>query len=435
MKDTRVFIQTYGCRMNACDTEIICAILRNAGFSLVHDSENADVAILNCCSVREDGHIVALDKALKLKQFNRSIKTVLCGCFAKLVDSGFLRSNTNIDAVVTPESYREMPGTLSRLVAGDIGFIVSNEISDDLYQEILPIEYLNIPNRALILGKGCNQKCAYCIEPYTRGAERYVNLDTVMANLDVLFHRHEGGIVTLVGHMVDRYMCAGVNFAMLLREVAKECERHNVWVKYLSSHPMTYSDEVLSAVSDCDNVMRVVHLPVQSGSNEVLNRMRRGYTVEQYLETIGRVRAICPDMNIVTDIMVGFCGETDSDFRQSVELIEQFRPGEVNVYAFSMRSNTYAHRAYIDDVTEDIKRERMQIAIDVASRIRREYMQSEVGMSQKFMSGAISGTNRRDFSNIYNRTYSQRPGTRDCGENLIVEGRLSLENNLFAVDI
>ena len=165
MKDTRVFIQTYGCRMNACDTEIICAILRNAGFSLVHDPENADVAILNCCSVREDGHIVALDKARKLKQFNRSIKTVLCGCFAKLVDSGFLRSNTNIDAVVTPESYREMPETLSRLVAGDIGFIVSNEISDDLYQEILPIEYLNIPNRALILGKGCNQKCAYCIEP------------------------------------------------------------------------------------------------------------------------------------------------------------------------------------------------------------------------------------------------------------------------------
>ncbi len=110
MKDTRVFIQTYGCRMNACDTEIICAILRNAGFSLVHDSENADVAILNCCSVREDGHIVALDKALKLKQFNRSIKTVLCGCFAKLVDSGFLRSNTNIDAVVTPESYREKIG-------------------------------------------------------------------------------------------------------------------------------------------------------------------------------------------------------------------------------------------------------------------------------------------------------------------------------------
>lgn len=140
-------------------------------------------------------------------------------------------------------------------------------------------------------------------------------------------------------------------------------------------------------------------------------------------------------MNIVTDIMVGFCGETDSDFRQSVELIEQFRPGEVNVYAFSMRSNTYAHRAYVDDVTEDIKRERMQIAFETASRIRREYMQSELGIRQKFMSGAMSETNGRDFTNIYNRTYSQRPGTRDCGENLIVEGRLGLENNLFTVDI
>lgn len=435
MNATRVFIQTYGCRMNACDTEIICTILRNAGITLVHDPENADVAILNCCSVREDGHIAALDKVRKLKQFNRSIKTVLCGCFAKLVDFAFLRYNPDIDAVVTPESYRELPETLSRLEAGEAGFIVNNEIFDDLYQEILPTEYLNIPNRAIILGKGCNQKCAYCIEPYTRGAERYVRLDTVMANLDVLFQRCDGGIVTLVGHMVDRYMCAGVNFATLLREVAKECERHNAWVKYLSSHPMTYSDEVLSAVSDCDNIMRVVHLPVQSGSNDVLRRMRRGYSVEQYLETIERVRAICPDMNIVTDIMVGFCGETDSDFRQSVELIEQFRPGEVNVYAFSMRSNTYAHRAYIDDIAEDIKYERLQIANEVAKRISREYMQNELGVCQKFMSGAMSGTKIREFSNIYNRTYSQRPGTRDCGENQIVDGRLTLENDLFTVDI
>lgn len=435
MNATRVFIQTYGCRMNACDTEIICTILRNAGITLVHDPENADVAILNCCSVREDGHIAALDKVRKLKQFNRSIKTVLCGCFAKLVDFAFLRYNPDIDAVVTPESYRELPETLSRLEAGEAGFIVNNEIFDDLYQEILPTEYLNIPNRAIILGKGCNQKCAYCIEPYTRGAERYVRLDTVMANLDVLFQRCDGGIVTLVGHMVDRYMCAGVNFATLLREVAKECERHNAWVKYLSSHPMTYSDEVLSAVSEFDNIMRVVHLPVQSGSNDVLRRMRRGYSVEQYLETIERVRAICPDMNIVTDIMVGFCGETDSDFRQSVELIEQFRPGEVNVYAFSMRSNTYAHRAYIDDIAEDIKHERLQIANEVAKRISREYMQNELGVCQKFMSGAMSGTKIREFSNIYNRTYSQRPGTRDCGENQIVDGRLTLENDLFTVDI
>ncbi len=435
MNNTRVFIQTYGCRMNACDTEIICTILRKAGFVLVQNSEMADVAILNCCSVREDGHVAALDKARKLKQSSGSIKTVLCGCFAKLADYTFLRSNLDIDAVVTPESYRELPAILSRLKSGDSGFIVNSDYADDLYQEILPSEYLNTPNRAIVLGKGCNQKCAYCIEPYTRGSERYVNLDTVMANLDVLFQRCEGGIVSLVGHMVDRYMCDGVNFATLLRKVAKACERHNAWVKYLSSHPMTYSDEVLKAVSECDNIMKVVHLPVQSGSNDVLRRMRRGYTVEQYLKTIERVRTVCPDMNIVTDIMVGFCGETDADFRQSVELMEQFRPGEVNVYAFSMRSNTYAHKAYNDDVAEDIKRERMQIATETASRISREYMQSELGICQRFMTGAVSDANTREFTNIYNRTYPQSPGTTDCVENMIVEGRLTLENDLITVDI
>lgn len=435
MSDTRVFIQTYGCRMNACDTEIICTILRKAGIILVNDSEIADVSILNCCSVKENGHIVALDKAHKLKQSKRSIKTILCGCFAKLADYAFLRNNPDIDAVVTPESYRELPATLIRLKAGDVNFIVNSDNADDLYQEISPSEYLNIPNRAIVLGKGCNQKCAYCIEPYTRGPERYVNLDTVMANLNVLFQRCEGGIVSLVGHMVDRYMCDGVNFATLLREVARECERHNAWVKYLSSHPMTYSDEVLKAVSECDNIMRVVHLPVQSGSNDVLRRMRRGYTVEQYLKKIERVRAICPDMNIVTDIMVGFCGETDYDFRQSIELIEHFRPGEVNVYVFSMRSNTYAHKTYNDDVAEAIKNERMRIAIEVANRISREYMQSNLGKYQRFMTGTMSERGSLELTDIYNRAYPQRHGRTFCHENQIVEGRLILENNLITVDI
>ena len=435
MNDTRVFIQTYGCRMNACDTEIICTILRNAGFDLVHDAKIADVAILNCCSVREDGHIAALYKARELKQSLRTIKTLLCGCFAKLADYAFLKSNQYIDVIVTPESYRELPAILSKLKAGDVGFIVNSDDSDDLYQEILPSEYLNIPNRAIVLGKGCNQKCAYCIEPYTRGSERYVTPSIVMANLDVLFERGEGGIVSLVGHMVDRYMCDSVNFPTLLREVAIECKRHNAWVKYLSSHPMTYSDEVLRVVSEYDNIMRVVHLPVQSGSNDILRRMRRGYTVEQYLETIKRVRKICPDMNIVTDIMVGFCGETDSDFRLSIELIEQFRPGEVNVYAFSMRSNTYAHKTYKDDIPEDIKRERMRIAIDAANRISREYMQNNLGICQKFMTGASLKANTREFTDIYNRTFPQRPGTIECVENMIVEGRLTLENEQFSVDV
>lgn len=435
MNVTRVFIQTYGCRMNACDTEIICTILRKAGYTPVHASEDADVIILNCCSVREDGHIAALDKARRLKENRPSVKTILCGCFAKLADDAFLKGNPDIDAVVTPESYRELPATLSKLKGGDVDFVVNSGESDDLYQEILPSEYLNIPNRAIVLGKGCNQKCAYCIEPYTRGAERYVRRSTVMANLEALFERSEGGIVTLVGHMVDRYASEGLDFASLLREVAGECRRHNAWVKYLSSHPMTYSDEVLRAVAEYDNIMRVVHLPVQSGSNEVLKRMRRGYTVDQYLETIRRVRAICPDMNIVTDIMVGYCGETDSDFMQSLELIEQFRPGEVNVYAFSMRSNTYAHKAYSDDVDENIKQKRMRIATDVAKRISREYMQRELGIQQRFMAGTLSADSRREFTNIYNRSYPLRSGAADCGENIVAEGRLTLGNNLFTVDI
>ena len=188
----------------------------------------------------------------------------------KLLRRDFFEHQNELDAIISPESYRSLPYALERLVKGESKFIVESDTDDDLYSEIRPTLNASTPNRAIVLGKGCNQRCSYCIEPFTRGSERYVSPSTVMSNLKTLFARDYGGIVTLVGHMVDRYHYGDVSFANILDMVAKECGRHGAWVKYLSSHPMTYSKEIVHTVCNNENIMRVVHLPVQSGSNDVL---------------------------------------------------------------------------------------------------------------------------------------------------------------------
>lgn len=432
MDRKKVFIQTYGCRMNACDSEIICTILHNAGYTTVVNPDDPDVVILNCCSVREDGHIAAIHKAHEIKRRNPSVKLVLCGCYAKLVRQEFLECQNELDAIITPESYRLLPYALERLMKGESKFIVESGSYDDLYSEIRPTSNMTTPNRAIVLGKGCNQLCSYCIEPFTRGNERYVSPTAAMSNLRTLFDREKGGIVTLVGHMIDRYRYGNITFAQILDMVAKESLRHGAWVKYLSSHPLTYNKDILKTVCNNENIMRVVHLPVQSGSNEVLKRMRRGYTVEEYLRVIDYVRTLCPDMNIVTDIMVGFCGETDVDFKKSIELIEYFRPGDINVYTFSMRSNTHAYLTMVDDIPESVKKERLAEIRGVAENLKREYLSASIGKQQFFMPGKVNCRNSQDFTDLFNRTYIL-PAEQQCLSNVMIEGVMTTDGKLLRV--
>lgn len=431
----KVYLHTYGCRMNACDSEIICSILQDAGYVMVIHPDDADFVILNCCSVREDGHIAAIRKAHEIKERNHLAKLLLCGCYAKLLRRDFFEHQNELDAIISPESYRSLPYALERLVKGESKFIVESDTDDDLYSEIRPTLNASTPNRAIVLGKGCNQRCSYCIEPFTRGSERYVSPSTVMSNLKTLFARDYGGIVTLVGHMVDRYHYGDVSFANILDMVAKECGRHGAWVKYLSSHPMTYSKEIVHTVCNNENIMRVVHLPVQSGSNDVLKRMCRGYTVEEYMQVVDNVRALCPDINIVTDIMVGFCGETDEDFRKSIKLIEDFRPGDINVYAFSMRSNTRAYLTMTDDVPENVKKERLAEARGVAEKLRHEYHSEAIGKQLSFMPGKTEIQDRQEFTDLFNRTHILSVPQQHYMSNVMIKGVMTKENKLITSEV
>lgn len=437
MSLAKVAIFTYGCRMNACDTELLAALLAAAGCEFPAYEPAADVAILNCCSVREDGHTAALAKAKGLKERSPRMKVIVCGCYAKLLDEGFFPRHPEVDAIVRPEAYRQMAAAVGRLVGGEADFIVEPiPGADDLYPEVRPRPHRTVANRAIVLGKGCNQPCAYCIEPLTRGSERYATPATVLANLDTLFNRHPGGVVTLVGHMVDRYASQGVDFPRMLAMVADRCAAHGAWVKYLSSHPMTYSDATLDVVASHPNVMRTVHLPLQSGSDEVLRRMRRGYTLDQFLRAAERVLSRVPEMNIVTDVMAGFCGETDADFRRTLDAIDLLRPGDVNVYAFSMRPGTYAHAHYADDVPPEAKAERVAAARAAAAPHVRAFANQVIGQRLLLMAGGYCGwlgeTVAQEAVDIANRRYviefgeELSPYDRECiyDEHTLIDARI-----------
>lgn len=358
----RIRIKTFGCRMNICDSEIISSILKSNGLSDVDEyryNEFADVLILNCCSVREDGHTATLRIISEVKQVWPEMKIVVCGCYATLLDEGVFIEYPQIDAIVKPHAYRSFPYAIRALQMDQSHFIQSDVLSDDLYEEVSPVSLL-LPNKAVIVAKGCNQRCAYCIEPYTRGSERCISPATILKNVREMLKRPGDEEVTLVGHLIDNYKYSDIDFAQLLRSVASLCRSSDKKVKYISSHPSTYSDSIVKAVLDNDNVMRVVHLPVQSGSDTVLKRMRRGYTAGDFVRRVDNIRRLCPDMKIVTDIMVGFCGETADDFQASVDLIKAVAPADINIYKFSMRRHTYAFSNFTDDVGEAVKAERFR---------------------------------------------------------------------------
>ena len=245
---------------------------------------------------------------------------------------------------------------------------------DEMYADIVPLRTIEDKTTAAItIMKGCNQYCSYCIEPYTRGKEHSRDMKSILhecRNIADQGYRE----LTFVGHIIDRY---AYGFADLLEQAAELCPE--LRIKFLSSHPITFSDDILNVMKRYSNIMHVVHLPVQSGSNSVLRRMHRGYTVEQYKERYKIVKWEIPDISIVTDIMVGFCGETEDDFQQTLSLIRELRFDDINIFRFSMRNGTAASRQFRDDVPESVKDERYKAIIEARDAIKEAAYKADIG--------------------------------------------------------
>ena len=388
------YIETYGCRMNICDSEVIIAILSDAGYQYSEDIASSDIIILNSCSVREDGHN-KIHERLACFGTDDEIKgktIVITGCFASLLEQTFFEKYPYVNIIANPNCYRALPALLEKVGNGHLIALVDD--NDELYEDILPVRKIEDATTAAInVMKGCNQNCSYCIEPITRGKEHCRSVKSIIDEaLDIAGKGYRE--LTLVGHLIDKYKWVNASdgevydFAMLLGMVAEACP--GVRIKFLSSHPSYMSDKIIRTIQEHPNIMHVLHLPIQSASDEVLKRMNRGYTADMFIKRVERIRSMIPDISIITDIMVGFCGETWEDFQKTVELVKLLQFDDINVFRFSMRSKTRASKLYVDDVCEDEKQRRYEIIKELNDSIKLDKMQKLIG---RCLSVIVEGKN------------------------------------------
>lgn len=374
------YIETYGCRMNICDSEVIISILSRAGMEYVENLSDADVVILNSCSVREDGHNKIYERLTLFSQQDeiREKCIVVVGCFASLLSEDIFGDYDFLDLIVNPNCYRQLPLLLTRINRGERHLFAVVRDNDEMYGDILPDRKIeDITTAAVNVMKGCNQCCSYCIEPVTRGREHCRSVESVLGECtDIAEHGYRE--ITLVGHIIDKYRYTDAtcgrttDFAGLLKMVAKACPAQRI--KFLSSHPSYFDDDIMNVVKSYPNIMRVVHLPLQSGSDSVLQRMNRGYTSGQFSSLVRHIRESISDMAIITDVMVGFCGETEEEFERTIALVKELEFDSINVFRFSMRSRTGAYLRYADDIAEEEKRRRADVIIRLRDEIvERQY--------------------------------------------------------------
>lgn len=359
------YIHTYGCRMNIGDSECIVSIMSKSGYVYTPHMDDADIIILNSCSVREDGDTAIYNQLEKIASMHRQPLVILVGCLAMLIKENTIKRYPQIKLVVTTHHYQRLPELCKQIANLEIQpSIFRGDAPYDLFEDILPTRVFENSTRAAInIVKGCNQHCTYCIEPTTRGKQHCRSLTSILQEAQDIAHKGYSEI-TLVGHLIDCYNWVDeigkkINFPDVLRSVAEACPNQSI--RFLSSHPSFFSDDIVDVILTHSNIAHLVHLPIQSAANTVLERMHRGYTKEQFIAKYDSLHHQLPDIQIVTDIMVGFCGETETEFMQTVQFLETYPFEDINIFKFSMRSGTYAHLHYKDDIPPLVKQNRFDI--------------------------------------------------------------------------
>ena len=341
----KVYIETYGCQMNVNDSEVILSILQDAGYVLTENIEEADVILANTCSIRDNAEQRIwgrIDQFKIQKKKREGVVIGIVGCMAERLKDKLL---TAVDLVAGPDSYRSLPSLLEAVAPGSpqINVLLSHE---ETYAEISPVRLDKNGVSAVISSmRGCNNVCSYCVVPYTRGAERSRDPETILREAKELF---ENGYkeITLLGQNVDSYRWespkGNVSFAQLLEAVAKISPE--LRVRFSTSHPKDISDEVIYTMAMYENICKHIHLPVQSGSSIMLEKMRRKYNREWYLERVKKIRSVIPDCGLTTDVIAGFCGETEQDHQDTLTLMEEVVFDSAFMFAYSERPGTLASR-------------------------------------------------------------------------------------------
>ena len=410
----KLFIESYGCQMNFSDSEVVASIMKNDGYATTRNVDEADVVLINTCSIRENAETRVrnrLTEFKKKKEDNPELVVGILGCMAERLKKNLLEEEKLVDLVAGPDAYRDLPNLIEEVGTGQkaVNVLLSR---DETYADISPVRLDQGGISAFVtIMRGCDNMCSFCVVPFTRGRERSRDPYTIVDECLDLFEKGYRE-VTLLGQNVDSYRWnisskgeikdasqPTTNFAQLMEMVALVSP--DLRVRFSTSHPKDMTDDVLEIMAKYENICPYIHLPVQSGNTDVLYRMNRGYSREWYLERISSIKRIIPDCAISTDIITGFCGETDAEHAETLSLMDSVQYDFAYMFKYSERPKTLAERRFADDVPENVKGKRLdqiiekQLASSLASNKR------QIGTVQKVL---IEGKSKRSDKHLCGRT-------------------------------
>jgi tRNA-2-methylthio-N6-dimethylallyladenosine synthase len=410
----KLFIESYGCQMNFSDSEVVASIMKNDGYATTRNVDEADVVLINTCSIRENAETRVrnrLTEFKKKKEDNPELVVGILGCMAERLKKNLLEEEKLVDLVAGPDAYRDLPNLIEEVGTGQkaVNVLLSR---DETYADISPVRLDQGGISAFVtIMRGCDNMCSFCVVPFTRGRERSRDPHTIVQECQDLFEKGYRE-VTLLGQNVDSYRWnisskgeikdasqPTTNFAQLMEMVALVSP--DLRVRFSTSHPKDMTDDVLEIMAKYENICPYIHLPVQSGNTDVLYRMNRGYSREWYLERIAAIKRIIPDCAISTDIITGFCGETETEHAETLSLMDSVQYDFAYMFKYSERPKTLAERRFADDVPENVKGKRLDQIIEKKLASSLASNKRQIGTVQKVL---IEGKSKRSDEHLCGRT-------------------------------
>lgn len=405
----KLYIETYGCQMNVSDSEVVVSILQDNDYQITKNADEADVILVNTCSIRENAEQRVwgrLDVFKHLKKKKPELIVGVIGCMAERLKEEIIKKKEIVDLVVGPDAYRDLPMLLETAETGQkiVNVLLSKE---ETYGDISPVRLdKNHVSAFVSIMRGCNNMCTYCIVPYVRGRERSRDPETIVREIGEIL---ELGYkeVTLLGQNVDSYHWETTDsnnhkheltFAQLLEKVAKISP--DLRIRFSTSHPKDISDNVLYTMAMYNNICNHIHLPAQSGSSKILKLMNRSYTREEYMNKIIAIKKILPECAISTDMMTGFCDETEDDHKETLSLMEWVNYDYAYMFKYSERPGTMAAKKLSDNVPEEIKSRRLTEIIDLQNKLSKTSKKQDIG---KIFEVLVEGTSKRSNDNLVGR--------------------------------